>query len=99
MKALVIKQPWANQILSGEKTIEYRSWNTKYRGDILIVSEGQAIGIMTISDVRYNRQSGMYEWVISSVRRIKPFSVRGRLGLFEVPYHPHTDYQTNQEHR
>jgi len=38
MKAISIKQPWANLICSGRKTCEIRSWQTKHRGDILIVS-------------------------------------------------------------
>ncbi len=36
MKALSIKQPWAELISQGIKTIEIRSWNTKYRGYFLI---------------------------------------------------------------
>ena len=35
MKALSIKQPWAELILQGRKTIEIRSWNTRYRGYFL----------------------------------------------------------------
>jgi hypothetical protein len=38
MKAISIKQPWANMIASGEKTIETRTWCTGYRGPIVIVS-------------------------------------------------------------
>lgn len=38
MKALSIKQPWANLIVTGKKTIETRTRNTKYRGPLLIVS-------------------------------------------------------------
>lgn len=36
MKALSIHQPWAWLIVNGYKTIENRSWNTKYRGPVLI---------------------------------------------------------------
>ena len=36
MKALTLKQPWAALIVNGYKTYEFRSWNTKYRGKILI---------------------------------------------------------------
>lgn len=36
MKALSIKEPWASMILSGKKTIETRTWKTKYRGSILL---------------------------------------------------------------
>ncbi len=38
MKALSVKQPAANKIASGEKTIELRTWPTKYRGPVLILS-------------------------------------------------------------
>lgn len=36
MKALSILQPWASLVVLGHKKIETRSWNTKYRGPILI---------------------------------------------------------------
>lgn len=36
MKALTIKQPWATLIMQGDKKFEFRSWQTKYRGDLLI---------------------------------------------------------------
>lgn len=36
MKAISIRQPWAHLIIHGGKEIENRSWNTKYRGPILI---------------------------------------------------------------
>lgn len=36
MKALTIKQPWASLIISGHKKYEFRTWQTKYRGKILI---------------------------------------------------------------
>lgn len=36
MKALSIRQPWAELILQGRKTLELRSWTTHYRGRIYI---------------------------------------------------------------
>lgn len=41
IKALSLKQPWANMIASGEKTIETRVWSTDYRGPLLIVASKQ----------------------------------------------------------
>ncbi|MBU1173674.1 MAG: ASCH domain-containing protein [Proteobacteria bacterium] len=60
MKALSVKQPWANLIATGRKTIETRTWSTKYRGDILIVSSkvpridpyGCAVAVATLVDCR-----------------------------------------------
>ncbi len=36
MKCLSIKQPWVELILRGKKTVEIRTWNTKFRGYFLI---------------------------------------------------------------
>lgn len=36
MKAISIKEPWASMIFRGEKTIETRTWKTKYRGWLLL---------------------------------------------------------------
>lgn len=36
MKAITIKQPWATLISEGIKEYEFRTWNTNYRGKILI---------------------------------------------------------------
>ena len=43
MKAISLLQPWATLVVKGIKTIETRSWGTKYRGPILIhASQGKA---------------------------------------------------------
>lgn len=34
--AISIRQPWAELILSGKKTVELRSWSTEYRGSLWI---------------------------------------------------------------
>ena len=38
MKVITIKEPWATLIAEGYKEYEFRTWRTKYRGDILIHS-------------------------------------------------------------
>jgi len=60
IKAISVKQPWANMIASGKKTIETRTWKTSYRGPILIVSSrkppiepaGYALAIADLVDCR-----------------------------------------------
>jgi len=64
MKALSVKQPYANLIASGKKTLEVRSWRTHYRGELLIVSskrsdvapdmepKGCTVAIVTVADCR-----------------------------------------------
>lgn len=36
LRALSIRQPWAEAIMNGRKSIELRSWTTSYRGALLI---------------------------------------------------------------
>ena len=36
MKTLSLKQPFAELVVSGKKTIEIRKWNTNFRGEFLI---------------------------------------------------------------
>jgi len=36
MKCLSVSQPYADLIVQGKKTIEIRTWNTKYRGEFLV---------------------------------------------------------------
>lgn len=60
MKALSIRNPYAHEILCGEKEIEYRTWQTKHRGDLLICSSklpkikntisGHALCVANLSD-------------------------------------------------
>jgi ASC-1-like (ASCH) protein len=41
MKALSLKQPYAELVVSGEKKIELRTWNTKFRGEFLVHASKQ----------------------------------------------------------
>jgi len=42
-KALSLLQPWASLVVIGAKTVETRSWNTDYRGRLLIhASKGKS---------------------------------------------------------
>ena len=60
MKCISVKQPWANMIARGEKTIETRLWMTKHRGQIAIASSaapnicpaGCVVAIAEIVDCR-----------------------------------------------
>jgi hypothetical protein len=36
MKAITVKQPWASLLIGGEQSHETRSWQTQYRGLLLI---------------------------------------------------------------
>lgn len=59
MKALSIKQPWADAIIYGGKDIENRTWNTKVRGRFLVVASKKV-------------DMNAPEWVWSIVREHSP---------------------------
>jgi len=40
-KCLSLKQPYAELLVSGKKTIELRTWNTKFRGEFLVHSSNK----------------------------------------------------------
>ncbi len=60
MKAISLKQPWANLVACGYKTLETRTWATSYRGDLLICSSasgeieptGCALALVKLVDCR-----------------------------------------------
>jgi hypothetical protein len=93
MKAISIKQPWASQIISGQKAEEYRSWATRYRGEILICASkspqieglpsGQICGIATIANV-VETDSG-FAWIMTNPRAVEHVPCRGMPGIFEIP--------------
>lgn len=63
-KAISLKQPMANWVAEGKKTIETRKWNTTYRGDLVICSSqkpdiapaGYALCIVELCDTRPMRK-------------------------------------------
>lgn len=48
MKALSIRQPWAEMIVQRLKKIETRTWQTDYRGDLLICAGAKPDDWLTI---------------------------------------------------
>ena len=97
MKALSIYPEPVMEIFMGDKTIEYRTWRTDYRGDLLICAgskrepgfvNGYAYFVVSLLDIRPledlgDGESG-YEWILGAPRLIRPIPVRGRLFLFDV---------------
>src|SRR5215469_16909004 len=78
MKVLVVKQPWAWLIVNGYKDIENRSWQTEYRGTLLIQASANL--------PPQNQQQEM--WQYARQRGIKnlpeEFQVGGIIGMAEL---------------
>lgn len=64
MKALTIKQPWAELIISGHKDVENRSIGCNYRGKLAIHVSKQAAPASDLGDDTYE------PWVIEVWRKL-----------------------------
>ncbi|WP_456330002.1 ASCH domain-containing protein [Archaeoglobus sp.] len=51
MRGLIIKQPFASMIVRGEKKWEIRRTRTNVRGEVVILSQGYALGKARLTDV------------------------------------------------
>jgi hypothetical protein len=93
MKALSMHPLYACQICAKIKRVEHRTWKTDYRGPLVICSSqfndgkdcprGYALCVVDLYDI-VKTKSG-YSWKLRDVVLIKPFPVKGKLHLFEVP--------------
>jgi hypothetical protein len=90
---LVVHSPYAQEIASGKKRIEHRSWNTNYRGWIAIIAArrpesgddaGRVVCLVQLTNC-VQAAAKDFEWELSG-----PISLRervdlpGRLGLYDV---------------
>jgi hypothetical protein len=53
MKGLLIKPPWIDMILAGQKTWELRGSGTQHRGEVALIQSGSGtvVGLTTLVDV------------------------------------------------
>lgn len=81
MKAISIKPHFAHQILCGTKTTEYRTWQTKHRGDLLICSSAAPKEKGTISG---------HALIVCHLAAVEPLSKRElkQIGIDEQPEKP-----------
>jgi hypothetical protein len=83
MKVISLLQPWASLVVIGSKQIETRSWNTKYRGPILIHASKKYSKVQMKLAVEFNMKHGaglgFFEelptgQIIGSVNLVETFS-------------------------
>jgi hypothetical protein len=92
--ALSIKQPYASKILDGSKPVEFRSWQTHHRGDIVICASkspqlpglptGCMVCLAELHNITRNSNTGMYSWHLRNIRPLKQKPVKGQCRLFYV---------------
>jgi hypothetical protein len=97
MLAISIRQPHANMIANGLKTIEYRSWGTKHRGDLLVVAASYvprlrqhrdlprscALAVVELLDC-VQVEPRLHAWILTNPRPVPSIPVVGRQRLWNV---------------
>ncbi len=98
MHALSIKQPYAWQILTGDKPYEYRTWLPGTVQQFLLVSSSQpsamdfgwglangyALAVVDIIGTPQLEDDGSYAWPVKVHAAVTPFPVKGKLHFYEV---------------
>ena len=100
MKAITIKQPYANLIVDGIKDIENRSWATKYRGRILIHAAAKPIklafevcGEATVREIamatslNHAEENDLFGCIIGSVEIVD--CVQHHISEWAIPFDYH----------
>ena len=85
MKCLSLKQPYANLLACGKKTIESRGWNTRFRGDFLIHASK-------------NVESSLCEYYGLNLKTLEKGAIIGKATLYDVKkYHNNLEYELDYE--
>lgn len=72
MRGLIVKSPWAGQIVDGIKTEEYRSRKTHIRGTIGIIEAGTSSIIGSVCLIDCHFRGDHYAWILQNPQRFNP---------------------------
>ena len=93
MKALSVRGDYVMDMITGKKKIEYRTWQTKYRGPLLMCSTtkkvagaapGYALCVVNLKSIEWSDFDEEFHWNIELKDLIEPVPVKGQLKLFNV---------------
>lgn len=91
-KALGVKQPFANDLISGAKSVEIRNHRTKYRGEVLICSykfpkmagyeSGSTLGFAELYDIKRVGDFTDEDWEQTRVPKEQRKTIKRGFGWF-----------------
>ena len=93
MKALSVRGDYVMDMITGKKKIEYRTWQTKYRGPLLMCSTtkkvagaapGYALCVVNLKSIEWSDFDEEFHWNIELRDLIEPVPVKGQLKLFNA---------------
>ncbi len=92
-KCLSIYQPAASLIAMGEKQTEQRTWDTLYRGELIICATSKeekingeylpaGVAFCVVDLVGTRKIKAGYSWLLKNPRPIMPVPIKGRQRIF-----------------
>ena len=86
MKVISLLQPWASLVVLGHKKIETRSWNTKYRGELLIhASVGKKYKSIPADDPLYKYYHLLFAYSkIPPIEQLPYGAIIGKVNLIDT---------------
>ena len=76
MDGLIVKEPFATQLVRGEKDIEFRSTplpKSKTKVKIFILNKGFVKGIVVFYDCVYDEDDEIYKWKVLYAKEFSPY--------------------------
>ncbi len=76
MDGLIVKEPFASQLVKGDKDIEYRSKplpKLKKNVKIFILNKGFVKGIVVFYDDEYDEDDKIYKWKVLYSKEFSPY--------------------------
>lgn len=91
LRVLTLRPDMAAAVFRSGKDVENRTWNTKYRGRLIIHAGAPikaVLGTVNLLDVVTDSESpwaipGQYHWLIEGPRAVWSWEVPGRQGLWK----------------
>lgn len=87
MKALTVLQPWAALIMSGQKTVENRTWRTSHRGPLLIHAGASRLLLGAVATVEPPEEPLVFGALLGTVELVECVRLAdARTGLFKADW-------------
>lgn len=76
MDGLIVKEPYATQLVTGAKKYEYRSQplsrHKKHRR-VFILNKGRVLGTVVFDKDSYNKDDNIYKWHVLESKQFSPY--------------------------
>lgn len=76
MDGLIVKEPFATQLVTGKKKYEYRSKplpKNKTNVSVLILNKGRVLGYVNFDYDKYDEDDEIHKWHVDEYKQFSPY--------------------------